>query len=75
MILTMKFNMEDDEDRAKFNEMNDARDMAIAINAVYQLIRSKLKYSNPSLSEETCKVLEEVREELSGHLHGCKTEF
>ncbi len=73
MIATLRFNMDDEDDKLAFNEMQDARTMAIAITDVREFIRKKLKYEN--VSEETAKVLEDLRTELYDNLQGCKTDF
>ena len=58
----LEFDLNDPDDRYKFEVCNRAEDFQSCFFDIYELFRRELKYGNHS--EETSKYLEDIRQQL-----------
>lgn len=64
MKITLTFDTEKDEEFNLHKTYIKAVDMSVALWEITQLLRSKVKYAPDSMSEETYKELEVIREDI-----------
>jgi len=60
----LEFNLDDSIDEASYIRCVKAKDMALALWDIDQLLRTKTKYAADTVDEKTLEALEQVREEL-----------
>jgi hypothetical protein len=64
MKAVLEFNLEDAFDEASHMRCVKAKDMALALWDIEQLLRAKTKYAPDTVSEDIFDALQEVRDEL-----------
>lgn len=64
MKAILEFNLDDSIDETSYMRCIKAKDMALALWDIDQLLRSKTKYAPDTVDEKTLEALEQVREEL-----------
>ena len=64
MKAVLEFNLEDAFDEASHMRCVKAKDMALALWDIQQLLRAKTKYAPDAVSEDIVDDLQEVRDEL-----------
>jgi hypothetical protein len=64
MKAVLEFNLEDAFDEASHMRCVKAKDRALALWDIEQLLRAKTKYAPDTVSEDIVNALQEVRDEL-----------
>ena len=64
MKAVLEFNLEDAFDEASHMRCVKAKDMALALWDIEQLLRAKTKYAPDTVSEDLLNALKEVRDEV-----------
>ena len=64
MKAVLEFNLDGHEDETAYMRCVKAKDMALAVWDIEQYLRGKIKHAPDSMSDETYKELQEVRQKF-----------